>query len=118
MHMATVATFHFSPFHALTRQYPHLPQHADGVHDDAGVFDFSFFEAVDDDAPDFDGAAGSGDADEFGAVSAGPFEAGHDFFAFGDLFFDDPMHVGESGAEGAEDVFQSLQSGALAGQRD
>jgi hypothetical protein len=95
-----------------------LHHEAEYVHDDAGVFDASGFQAVDDYASDADLAAGGGDAEEFLLVGAGPFEAGGDFIGFGDLFLDGEVEVGEGGAHCAEDIFEAFDAGALAWKGD
>jgi hypothetical protein len=95
-----------------------LHHQAEDVHDDAGVLDAAFFEAIDDDSPDTDGAACGRDAEEWTVVSAGPLKAADYLIAFGNLFLNGKDQIGEGGTHTAEHVFQSFESGTLAWKWD
>lgn len=94
-----------------------LLEEAEGVHEDAAVGHFAGFEAVDDHSVDQDAFAGGGDAEEWGAVGAGPVKTGDDFFAFGDHFVDGPVDVREGGTHHGEDAFQAFSALLLAWKR-
>lgn len=97
-------------------EHAELHHQSQRIHDDAGLFDFAVPEPVDDGAPDLDGSAGGGDAEEPALVCAGPLEARQHLVVLSDLLPDRPVHIGEPGAHPAQDIFQALHARALAGE--
>jgi hypothetical protein len=95
------------------REHAELAQQAERIHDDASVLDTPILQTVDDNSPDANGASCGGNTEKLTPMSAGPFEAAGDFVVFRDLFLDREDNIGKTGAHGAKDVFQAVESWTL-----
>ena len=102
----------------LRTDHAKLHRQAEDIHDDPGVFDSAFDEAVEDHAPDFHLTPRSGDAEERALVGARPFKAGEDLNVLGNLFFHGKMQVGKCVSHTPENVFEAIDPRALPGKGD
>jgi hypothetical protein len=85
-------------------------------HNDASVFDSTIHQSVNDHASNPDLTTSRWNPKKKPPIRSRPFKPGQHFVALGNLLFDGEMQIGKGTSHVAQNRFQALQTGTLAGK--